>query len=686
MQYNSYLNGVAIGQSCDDYISYLTNENEAYSTLSSRISKFLREESSSSIAINGLKTQMGDYTLVLGSLNMANNNDIDDANTLKGLVGSEVIDGMEVIKGKNEASSDAKSARSSAYSARQKAYFATSTEEAAKYNQEANMYDGIASSADQRYSYFQRKEDKYDEINSASSSLFEKSYEGRNKAYQLLQMMYDGFVDGQYVDTPERTQLRSELTKYYLDERKSLYNIRYSYPYGEVTVDIDWDEVKAILSKDKEDITPEEWEMLADLAYNMPPEEFDKLMTYFVDVRYNANGEIEVGVDIDKYEEFVYYLGVEYRLEYPDGGFSLNEEGKEKQQEMYQRYILFSNLPVEDMQNNYYSVKNPYEIGDWDGTEEEYLEYVKNNPSIADFYPYIHIERDSKGNYIVVTNPFHPEIDGYNWVDDRVYHFNVSTYSEDARGSRIGLNEDFVKVIDKDGNVYYGGDQGWFAGDPVYGDIDDRGCGVIAAVNTYLYLAGITEITKEEYMELVKEFADKYLPSDPLWAVGIGVSPIAITDYLQDKLKEKGIQYDISWGTSGDQWEAMKQMVSAGIPVIWGQFDTTDSINDKLDDWFGWTLPGGDTLTYYYFDGVDYKESRNYQVNGHYVTVTGLIEQEQPDGTEKRYIEISSWGGSDQSIDQKYYVDYDEYLEYVDPDNGVDWAINGVGSNVLVII
>ena len=541
MQYNSYLNGVAIGQSCDDYISYLTNENEAYSTLSSRISKFLREESSSSIAINGLKTQMGDYTLVLGSLNMANNNDIDDANTLKGLVGSEVIDGMEVIKGKNEASSDAKSARSSAYSARQKAYFATSTEEAAKYNQEANMYDGIASSADQRYNYFQRKEDRYDEINSASSSLFERSYEGRNKAYQLLHMMYDGFVSGQYVDNPDRAQLRSELTKYYLDERESLYNIRYSYPYGEVTVDVDWDKVKAILSKDKEDITPEEWEMLADLAYTLPPEEFDKFMTYFVDVKYNTTGGIEVGVDIDKYEEFIYYLGVEYRLEYPDG-FSLNEEGKEKQQDMYQRYILFSNLPVEDMQNNLYSDTYYDELKNWEGTEEEYLEYVKNNPSIKDYYPYIHIERDSKGNYIVVTNPFHPEIYGYNWVDDRVYYFNVSTYSEDARGSRIGLNEDFVKITEQYGNVYYGGDQGWFKGDPVYGDIDPKGCGAIAAVNTYLYLAGITEISKEDYMALVKEFTDNYLPNDPLWAVGIAVSPIAITNFLQDKLREKGIE------------------------------------------------------------------------------------------------------------------------------------------------
>ena len=42
---------------------------------------------------------------------------------------------------------------------------------------------------------------------------------------------------------------------------------------------------------------------------------------------------------------------------------------------------------------------------------------------------------------------------------------------------------------------------------------------------------------------------------------------------------------------------------------------------------------------------------------GHYVTVTGVEEYSTSDGT-KIMLEISSWG-------RKYYVNYDEYLEYV---------------------
>ena len=80
---------------------------------------------------------------------------------------------------------------------------------------------------------------------------------------------------------------------------------------------------------------------------------------------------------------------------------------------------------------------------------------------------------------------------------------NLKIDSVSLQGDRIGLNTDFITIIDDNGMLLekFGGDQSWLDD-----SVSDSSCGVIAIVNTYLYMTGQTTITKKDYIELCKRF------------------------------------------------------------------------------------------------------------------------------------------------------------------------------------
>ncbi len=231
---------------------------------------------------------------------------------------------------------------------------------------------------------------------------------------------------------------------------------------------------------------------------------------------------------------------------------------------------------------------------------------------------------------------------------------------KDSRGERIGVGKDFIQVIDEYGEIHYGGNQGWFAQQNP--DMKKSGCGVIAAVNTYLYLTDQTTITKAEYMELVEEYLNSYKQvPDIQFKYGLGAFPTDMCPFIEENVKGySGISVKTTWElgkSTEEQYDMMKEMLHQGIPVIWGLYSCKDEI-----------------MIYKYKDGMYIPRE---PCDGHYVTVTGIYETVDEDGNVKRMIEISSWGAV-------LYVDFDEYAKFREG-TAVEAAVDYLGSSIMSI-
>lgn len=244
----------------------------------------------------------------------------------------------------------------------------------------------------------------------------------------------------------------------------------------------------------------------------------------------------------------------------------------------------------------------------------------------------------------------------------------------DKRSIRTGVNQEFLAVLDGMREVF-GGRQEWY--DETYRPkLHKYGCGVVAAVNTYLYLAGITKVTKEGYMSLVEEFIQMCPLSRFCLNTGLGVLPWQMSSYIKRKCRAAGIRVNPDWlGRAGvdSLYEKMKAALSEDTPVIWAFFNLKPSHKIQFYKYINGEYR--DT----YIDEHD-MERRYDDVNSHYVTVTAVYEREV-DGHLQRWVEISSWGS-------RYYVNYEEFQSFVRNAGGrlnpVN-LINGYCSNILFI-
>ena len=236
---------------------------------------------------------------------------------------------------------------------------------------------------------------------------------------------------------------------------------------------------------------------------------------------------------------------------------------------------------------------------------------------------------------------------------------NLGDENPDPRGIRIGI----------------GGAQGWL--DP---KISEDSCGVVAAVNIYLYITGQTTISKSAYVDLCEQFCNEHPVNTALIGV-LGAVPSTMGDYIEDRCEEHGLSVKTSWNwyKSVDQYDTMKKMLADNIPVVWG----LNSARKEL------------TL-YSYKDGNYVKLKEDDEASSHYVVATAIYEQEQADGSYRRMVEVSSWG-------EKFYIDYDEYLDFttsfyqehpeymIPPDGTGQGTIDGeaiwntIGSDILEI-
>ncbi|SHN50928.1 hypothetical protein SAMN02745247_00610 [Butyrivibrio hungatei DSM 14810] len=245
----------------------------------------------------------------------------------------------------------------------------------------------------------------------------------------------------------------------------------------------------------------------------------------------------------------------------------------------------------------------------------------------------------------------------------------------DANRVRIGtVSDSFVEVkyIDSTGTaaISYGGKQEWFKGEPYHGDvIATNGCGVIAAVNQYLYLTGQTQISQADYKKLVREFLeakDQLSGSREKVSMGriaalygpTGSVPTQMTDYVTNMCADNGVEISSHWDCLQDyenDYENMKKQLSNGIPVIWAMHDMENAFADSNKV----SIVGVKVYSYDSTTGT-YSAIKS-EITSHYVVATAIYEDTDVTGVTRRLVEVSSWG-------EKYYIDYDQYKDLVNDD------------------
>lgn len=228
---------------------------------------------------------------------------------------------------------------------------------------------------------------------------------------------------------------------------------------------------------------------------------------------------------------------------------------------------------------------------------------------------------------------------------------------------QISLKKNFINVYGRRQGRTFGGSQDCFSDDR-WGNLKRQGCGIIAAVDTLVYLTGRQEISVEDYDKEVARFRAErrlsglfmreFFPSKSgRGSFAIGIVPYQMVGFLNNNRFCQANGISLKWnGICGHKgmYQKMKEMLEDDIPVIWSLYSWNKQIKlyTKVDDEF-----------------IDAGVS----VNSHYVTATGIIEGLT--ASHQRMIEVSSWG-------KCYYIDYDEYLEYVGKS-----LISGYCSNII---
>ncbi|SDB54945.1 hypothetical protein SAMN02910298_02813 [Pseudobutyrivibrio sp. YE44] len=219
---------------------------------------------------------------------------------------------------------------------------------------------------------------------------------------------------------------------------------------------------------------------------------------------------------------------------------------------------------------------------------------------------------------------------------------------------QISLTEKYISITGKGPKPSFGGSQEWFSSTQ-WKNVRGQGCGLIAAVDCALYISGVNDLNIQEYDSFVEQFLSerklarlflheiKIRKYDNL-ILSLGILPIQISKYLNKRIRILGAKERFRWnGIHGhkNMYEKIKQMISKNIPVIWSLYSPASKIRLYV------SLDGGKTFT-----------NKQVFTNSHYVMITGILEDSNPESKHPRMLEISSWG-------QRFYIDYDEYLDYV---------------------
>ena len=257
MNENSYLNPEAIRAQCNAAISQLEQDNEAYIGEEKSIQAFIDDEMIKSVAFDALKQQMNDYITVSQTLRLANDAYIRDYRFLKMAVGTQELQGNAILKWKEYARKEKIRNEEKADQYREKARQAASELIRMNYRTKVEYYKTMAELEQRFYDECQEEEDRYDAIERITGGLFEEGDSIRTIAENARASLQGTFYDGAY--HPDMNA----------GWRSDIYNIYFNRVFtvsenGELKIDME--KVEEILKKDADEITAEEYDVIA-LAY-----------------------------------------------------------------------------------------------------------------------------------------------------------------------------------------------------------------------------------------------------------------------------------------------------------------------------------------------------------------------------------------------------------------------------------
>jgi hypothetical protein len=237
-------------------------------------------------------------------------------------------------------------------------------------------------------------------------------------------------------------------------------------------------------------------------------------------------------------------------------------------------------------------------------------------------------------------------------------------------------NPRYVPVI-KDSLTCYGGSQMWFPETNWYSKdyiLRNYGCGTIAAADMFLYLAQQNDklqtpitasvlkdtglVKYEDYDPYIRIINQEYTKTKRYIAVLGPLLASAINSY--SSAYDLGLKATWKLGLSYyDMYDLIEEMLKQDIPVILSVGPNTPKLWGRIG------IPFYERKEIEYQESEDEKPSEKkpyyYQVkqnniNGHYVSVTGIVKDEI---TGQIMLRISSWG-------KQYYINYEEYRDYIE--------------------
>ena len=275
------------------------------------------------------------------------------------------------------------------------------------------------------------------------------------------------------------------------------------------------------------------------------------------------------------------------------------------------------------------------------------------------------------------SNPTKTDTDGDEYNDDidpSPLYNDVTYYYLKFHDTR----SNYVPVRNS-GNDSYAGNQGWFSDKNWFSTdyiLRNYGCGTIAAGDLFLYLAlqkrantvstdtyldGKSYINKKDYKNYINWINSRYTETMRFTGVIGSKLEVAINHYIKQETK---LKLSASWKyslTYKSMLNNLKKMMNNDLPAI---------ISIGLNSQKLWSDTGihfyDQTKTKVKGQLYKYEEVRE-KINGHYVTVTGIIiDNNVKNANQKIMLEISSWG-------KKFYVSYIEYRDFI-KNNGDKWT------------
>lgn len=207
----------------------------------------------------------------------------------------------------------------------------------------------------------------------------------------------------------------------------------------------------------------------------------------------------------------------------------------------------------------------------------------------------------------------------------------------------VGIKEDYIAVIEKNG-VTYGGNQGFFR------ELDDRvsrkkeqnGCGMVALCDIMRYLRYCRNSGMKLFPDRAsyREYFDQMCRETRWHPLNCGMSSLMLVWRFNHICKKQGLRMHGKWGWNTAQIvNRTSKMLQMDMPVIL-------CIPMMILPW----------QKKHQMNLYQYEKGRMYvrtATQGHYVVITGIVEENS-----EAYFRISSWG-------KMYYLPVGEYLKFV---------------------